>query len=84
MELAKFILPVILDELCLKFNYPESIKKFNWTWATTVFNHVVWDLNKGTFLKLNADKKILFAMRGFQKLSPEAIENMYGTDRIFS
>ena len=47
-------------------------------------NCAVFDLENGTILKLDSNKKIVRAVSGFDVLDGREVEEMYGKDAIFN
>ena len=46
-------------------------------------NNVVWDIEKGTILRLGPGGKILHAVIGYEKLSDDHIRDVYGNNPVY-
>lgn len=46
-------------------------------------NNAVWDIEKGTILKLGEGKEIMHAVLGFDKFTNEKIREVYGPHPVF-
>ena len=47
-------------------------------------NGAVWDIEQGLVLKLNADKVVTHAVRGYDVLTSAEINKIYGEPAVFS
>jgi hypothetical protein len=44
---------------------------------------LIWDINKGTLIQIDEQKKITKAFRGWEILQNEEIKTLYGSDPTF-
>ena len=73
-----------LTDLVEKFNYPESMKMFNYKKNLGVcLNNAVWDIDNGVIVKLGEEKYVSHAIRGYKSLTKTEIEGIYGRPPIF-
>jgi hypothetical protein len=64
--------------------YPEGIKDFDFeNDLEVVLNCGVFDIEKGTVLKLVEGRQITHALHGFESLTMDKIKEMYGDPPIF-
>jgi hypothetical protein len=69
-ELTKLFISEHLKAL-LPLGYPQDICRFDFNNLGVCLNNTIWDVQNGTILKLGEGKRILTAIRGFNKLSDE-------------
>jgi len=72
-----------LQDLFEDFGYPEEVTQFDSTDIDLCLNCCLWDLETGLILKLGDEKKVLRAYKGFEPLSTEDIEGIYGTPPVY-
>lgn len=68
-----------LNEELNELGYPAMEFEFSKHWGL-FSNNATWDIEHGTILKLDENKKIMHAVRGYQKLSLEETKAIYGPD----
>ena len=79
-EVAKLAVGAYLKGLHEKFPeyYPEEVCNFDYEKNMGVFlNNAIWDIKHGCLLKLDEIRRVIHAVRGFEKLSDKEIEKLY-------
>jgi hypothetical protein len=62
-----YLIKEILDKLQEKFSFPFQILQFDYERHENIcFKGAVWDVEKGTILKLAEGSVVMHAVRGFQ------------------
>jgi hypothetical protein len=86
-KLSKKLFEIALDDLHENFDYPAVVKAESFTTIKDskfiYLNCVVWDVDNGTMLKLAEGCLITHAILGYETLSREKIEEIYGFPPIF-
>ena len=67
----------VLFDLTNHLEYPELIKEYKFKPRFAGLTNVVWDIKNGILLKLNTQKEITWALRGFERLRIRAIREIY-------
>lgn len=71
------IVQIELEDMHKHLGYPKEILDFDWSVDSEsmgqCLNYGVWDLEKGTVLKLGEGCKVLRAMKGMKMLNKEEI-----------
>lgn len=86
-HMMKHLIKNYIDDLRLMDpeKYPKQVLDFDFDMGLKVaINNVVWDINKGTIVKLGENQIITRAIYGFNKLSDKQITQLYGKDRKFN
>jgi hypothetical protein len=82
-ELSKLFITEHLKAL-VPLGYPQEICEFDFNNLGVCLNNTIWDIKNGTILKLGEGKRILTAIKGFNKLSDQEISAIYGEAHIFT
>jgi hypothetical protein len=77
--LTKLIIDALLTDLVTEFKYPQEVLQFNYERMLGYYlNYAVWDIERGTVLKLTNNCEVVQAVHGTNILTPEHMEKLYG------
>jgi hypothetical protein len=72
-----------LKELCDRFKYPDAIMEFDFeakNHTRFCIENAIWDIATGVILKIDENKRILSAIRGFEILTMSQIQEIFGEE----
>jgi hypothetical protein len=80
----KLVIKGHLTDLCEYFKYPKEMMDFDFNkHMHFCLDNTVWDISRGTILKLGADKEVTHAFKGFKMLDSRAIASLYNRPPTF-
>jgi len=83
-HLTEVQLELQFDLIIQQFGYPEEVRKLPPNcFHRFAHNWLVWDVEADLLLKLGKDRRVLVAMRAFEKLSDQQVKAVYGEKRVF-